>query len=134
MPEWIKVESPKTATVFFAKSRPAAFSMPWAAETLAPMQMMLSMEERGAAPSQGIAANVAGNVKPKLVEYIEHAAVGTPGAHYRRAHGTASAAETVSAAFSPKILLRRREAGIFVHLGEQLFSDYRNAHGANILF
>ena len=51
MPEWIKVESPMTATVFPAFSGFARLN-PWIPETDAPMQRTASTAERGGwAPS-----------------------------------------------------------------------------------
>lgn len=45
MPEWKKVESPSTATVFLAV--PMAFSKPWAIVMELPMQRQVSMADVG---------------------------------------------------------------------------------------
>ena len=49
MPLWIKVESPITATFFFSPSLPIILFMPWRAEMEAPIQIVESIELRGAA-------------------------------------------------------------------------------------
>ena len=47
MPEWIKVESPITETSFLLNSAPLAFAIPCAAETDAPIQIVVSTLESG---------------------------------------------------------------------------------------